>query len=126
MSTQSTKKLYDDMDLSIFGCEDPQQCDQQCDDPIAGCMLVKRLVVTAMYYGHLNVQSSADSQAIFMAFIDEVYKDILDDYAHLVKKHNNLEAISKALKERKVFGACDATKCSFTSRHQSRHTTNTK
>eukprot|EP01083_Nonionella_stella_P248199 859586_1 len=126
MSTQATKKLYDDMDLTIFGCEDAQQCDQECDDPIAGCIVVKRLVVTVMYYGQLNVQNSADSQAIFMAFINEVYKDILDDYAHLVKKHNNLEDINKALKEKKVFGACDATKCSFTSRHQSRHTTNTK
>eukprot|EP01083_Nonionella_stella_P292273 994122_1 len=95
MRTQPTNKLYDDLDLTIFSCEDAQQCDQECDDPIAGCMVVKRLVVTVMYYGHLNVHSSADSQAIFMAFINEVYKDILDDYAHLVKKHNNLEAINK-------------------------------
>eukprot|EP01083_Nonionella_stella_P026431 72757_1 len=60
MRTQPTKKLYDDIDLSIFGCEETRECDQQCDDPIAGCMQLKRLVVTLMYYQHLNVQTSAD------------------------------------------------------------------
>eukprot|EP01083_Nonionella_stella_P236907 831592_1 len=79
ISTQSTKKLklYGDMDayVTTFGCDDAQQCDQECDDPIAGCVVVKRLVVAVMYYGQLNVQNSADSQAIFMAFINEVYKD---------------------------------------------------
>eukprot|EP01083_Nonionella_stella_P026429 72755_1 len=87
MRTQPTNKQYDDLDLSIFGCVDGQECDQECDDPIAGCMQLKRLVVALMHCQHLDVQNSADSQAIFMAFINEVYKDILDDYAHLVKKH---------------------------------------
>eukprot|EP01083_Nonionella_stella_P317892 1159456_1 len=83
--------------------ESEETCDQECDDPIAGCMQLKRLVVALMYYGQLDVQNSAHAQAIFLAFIREVYKDILDDYTHLVKKHNNLEDINNALKEEKVF-----------------------
>eukprot|EP01083_Nonionella_stella_P257467 881273_1 len=97
----------------------------QCDDPINGCIVVQRLVVMLSYYQKLNVQNSIDSQAIFMTFINDIYTNILDDYSHLVKEHNNdLEAINKVLKEQKVFEACDVTKCRFTSRHQSRNTMN--
>eukprot|EP01083_Nonionella_stella_P229972 813381_1 len=118
-----------DIDLSIFVSKESRECNQMCDDPIFGCMQLKKLIVTLMYYQHLDVQHNANSQAIFIAFINDVYNDILEDYAHLVKKHNNLEDINKALKSIKVFAACDVTKCLFTSRHQSptesRHSMNT-
>eukprot|EP01083_Nonionella_stella_P306720 1075298_1 len=57
MRTQPTNKQYDDLDLSIFGCVDGQECDQECDDPIAGCMQLKRLVVALMHCQHLDVQN---------------------------------------------------------------------
>eukprot|EP01083_Nonionella_stella_P022692 62726_1 len=127
MSDQPTKKLYDDMDLRIFTSEGQwQECDQQCDDPISGCIQLKRLVVMLLYYQKLNIEHRQNFQAIFIRFIKDIYTEILDDYAHVVNTHHNLEAISKALKQNKVFGACDVTKCPFTARHQSRHSMNTK
>eukprot|EP01083_Nonionella_stella_P173475 598520_1 len=123
MSDQPTKKLYDEMDLRIFGQQGRQKCDQDCDDPIEGCIVVKRLVVALAYYSHLDVQNSKDGQHIFMAFINDVYPHILEDYAHLVKKHTNLEAINNALRAKKVFDVCEVAKCACTARHQSRETT---
>eukprot|EP01083_Nonionella_stella_P317893 1159459_1 len=61
-----TKKLHSGINVES---ESEETCDQECDDPIAGCMQLKRLVVALMYYQHLDVQNSAHSQAIFMAFI---------------------------------------------------------
>eukprot|EP01083_Nonionella_stella_P051470 136653_1 len=58
-----------------------------------------------------------------MAFINDVYPHILEDYAHLVKKHTNLEAINNALRAKKVFDVCEVAKCACTARHQSRETT---
>eukprot|EP01083_Nonionella_stella_P140887 433019_1 len=86
MSVQPTKKLYDEMDVLIFSQEGKQKCDQDCDDPIEGCIVVKRLVVALAYYSRLDVQNSEDGQHIFIAFIEDVYPHILEDYAHLVKK----------------------------------------
>eukprot|EP01083_Nonionella_stella_P086494 240342_1 len=123
MSDQPTKKLYDEMDLRIFGEQQRQQCDQDCDDPIEGCIAIKRLVVALSYYSHLDVQNSQDRQYIFIAFINDVYPHILDDYAHLVNKHKNLESINNALTAKKVFDVCDVKKCGCTARHQSRETT---
>eukprot|EP01083_Nonionella_stella_P035993 98196_1 len=126
MSAQSTQKLYDDMDLNLFVCDNLQECDQECDDPIAGCMVLQRLVLMVIYYGRLDVQNNADTQAIFIAFINEVYKNILDDYAHLVNEHKNLETINDTLKAQKLFGKCDPAKCSFALRHRSHRIMRTK
>eukprot|EP01083_Nonionella_stella_P095456 268033_1 len=123
MSDQSTKKLYDEMDLSIFGQQIQPKCDQDSDDPIEGCIVVKRLVVALAYHSRLDVQNSKQGQQIFIAFIKDVYPHILEDYAHLVNKHTNLEAINNALTDKKVFDGCEATKCACTARHQSRETT---
>eukprot|EP01084_Bolivina_argentea_P154348 269076_1 len=78
------------------------------------------------YARTLDVPNSKHGQAIFIPVINDIYEHCLDDYVHLVKKHQNLEAINKALKEMNVFGSCDVQKCAFTLRHQSRHTINTK
>eukprot|EP01083_Nonionella_stella_P289492 985092_1 len=137
MSDQPTKKLYHDMDLLIFEKQGRQKCDQNSewhpsfgmgnvttsDHPIEGCIVVKRLIVALAYYSRLDTQNSEDGQEIFIAFINDVYAQILDDYAHLVNKHKNLEAINKALIAKDVFDVCEVTKCSFTARHQSRETT---
>eukprot|EP01083_Nonionella_stella_P235457 827935_1 len=123
MSDQPTKKLYDEMDLRIFGQQGRQKCDQDCDDPIEGCIVVKRLVVALAYYSRLDVQNSKEGQQIFIAFIKECYPHILEDYAHLVNKHTNLETINNALRTKKVFDVCEVTKCACSTRHQSRETT---
>eukprot|EP01083_Nonionella_stella_P095455 268030_1 len=122
MSDQSTKKLYDEMDLSIFGQQIQPKCDQDSDDPIEGCIVIKRLVVALVYCSHLDVQNRKEGQHLFIAFINDVYPHILEDYAHLVNKHTNLEAINNALREKKGFDVCEVTKCACSIRHQSRET----
>ena len=107
MSEQPTKKLYDKMDLRIFGVKYQRKCDQKCKDPIEGCVAVKRLIVTLSYYSRLDIQNSKDGQDIFIAFINDIYPHCLDDFAHLVNKHTNLEEINKALKEKKLFRNCN-------------------
>eukprot|EP01083_Nonionella_stella_P112894 332571_1 len=125
MSDHPTKKLYDEMDFRIFGEQGPQKCDQDCDDPIEGCIVLKRLVTALAYYSRLDVQNSEDGQQIFIAFIKDVYPHILEDYAHLVKNHTNLESINNALRAKEIFGECEVTQCACTARHQSRENTNT-
>eukprot|EP01083_Nonionella_stella_P109603 319788_1 len=117
MSDHDTKKIYADLNFDIFGKKGDEQCDQNCNDPLAGCVMVKRLVISLAFYSRLDIQNSKADQDKFIAFINEVYNDILDDYAHLVREHRNLEAITEALKTNALLPICDVTKCIFTSRH---------
>eukprot|EP01083_Nonionella_stella_P237808 833902_1 len=122
---QPAKKLCDELNLRIFSEQERQKCNHDCDDPIEGCIVVKRLVIVLAYCSRLDVQNSTEGQEIFIAFINGVYPHILDDYAHLLNKHTNLEAINNALRANKVFDVCQLTKCACTSRHHLQETTKT-
>eukprot|EP01083_Nonionella_stella_P187773 690758_1 len=125
MSDQPSKKLYDQVDLRIFQ-ENPGRdidCNQSDGDPIDGCIAVKRLIVALIYYSRLNIETSKDGQNIFIAFINHVYTQCLDDYTHLVRMHNNLEQIHNALQTKALFPICDITQCHFSRRHHSRRDT---
>eukprot|EP01083_Nonionella_stella_P203216 741711_1 len=124
MSDQHTKKIYDDLNFDIFTNKSEQKCDQNCDDPFEGCLMVKRLLTSLAFYSRLDLQNSKSDQDRFIAFINDVYRNILDDYAHLVCEHQNLETITEALKTNTLLPICDVTKCPFTSRHYTQtHTT---
>eukprot|EP01083_Nonionella_stella_P135722 412853_1 len=129
MTTQSSITLHGDMDMDMDFHTYTNECDQPSNNRylVNGCtdIAVKRLVMTLIYYTQLDIQSSKRHQRIFIAFINDIYKDCLVDYAHLVQKHKHSEAINEALKEKKLFGMCDVIKCPFASRHQSRHTIKT-
>eukprot|EP01083_Nonionella_stella_P234825 826319_1 len=103
-----------------------EACDQDGDDPIEGCVKLKRLIALLTRYSQLDIEKNTDDKETFIALFGGDYTQCLDDYAHLVNEHHNLEAINKAVKANELFGKCDVTKCHFTARHQTRESTNTK
>eukprot|EP01083_Nonionella_stella_P129281 392205_1 len=103
-----------------------EACDQDGDDPIEGCAKLKRLIALLTRYSQLDIEKNTDDKEAFIALFGGDYTQCLDDYAHLVNEHHNLEAINKTVKANELFANCDVTKCRFTSRHQTRETTNTK
>ena len=54
---------------------------------IANCDYLNRLVNALKYYTLLNVSNDELTEGIFVEFIN-VYKQVLNDYTHLVNTHS--------------------------------------
>eukprot|EP01083_Nonionella_stella_P186642 683869_1 len=125
-SCQHEEKAEDTPFIQNEQTHSAEACDQDGDDPIEGCVKLKRLIALLTRYSQLDIENSTDDKETLIALISDDHMQCLDDYAHLVSEHTNLEAINKAVKANGLFANCDVTKCRFTSRHQTRETTNTK
>ena len=98
------------VDLSIFK-EEAEAC---TDSDHTKCAAVNRLALGLKYFSLLNVKDNEKNQGIFMAFINDVYYQILDDHNHLILCHNdNLLEISEGIFASK----CSMKTCKFTQRH---------
>ena len=63
-------------------------------------------------------KNNENYEEILLNFLDTVYQNILDDYNHIVKYHNNeIEEIYNYIINKQKFNICDINKCLFTSRH---------
>lgn len=80
-------------------------------NPIIHCDPVKRLLLLLEMHSHLDIIGNQKHQNQFMAHMNGVYSEFLDDYIHLISEHeHHLELINSSLE------ACDITKCVYTSR----------
>eukprot|EP01084_Bolivina_argentea_P097171 174697_1 len=74
------------------------------------CPSIKRLIYALKYYHCLDL-SKQTGQTKLMKFVHEVYKDILNDYVHLMQKHNgDLDIIYECLMNNK-FAECNVGNC---------------
>ena len=107
------------MDLSIFKAN--------YSNPICNsssfktCPAIIRLLSALNYYSSLSVNTNSDDQQIFLHFMDQVYStQILDDYHHLTKHHqqnDQLLGIAKYAIDQGPSKACNIDECSFSTRH---------
>ena len=112
-------KKQEEIDLTIFKTEKSDiECNENKDNPIKSCLALKRLITALKYYSLLNVISNNNDKQIFLNFIKCIYKSFLDDYNHLIRKHDKqLQQINQLLIKHKLFASCNILKCQFTARH---------
>ena len=112
-------KKQQDIDLTIFKSQKSDiECDENNENPTQSCSAIKRLIIGLKYYSLLNVITNEDHKQIFISFIKSVYTKFLDDYNHLIGRHDKqLEKINKSLIQDASFGDCKISKCQFATRH---------
>ena len=86
------------------------------------CSHLQRICESLKYYDALKASDmDIEQKEQFVEFNMEIYTNILDDKAHLVKYHgNDLQKLYKEWTEKYGFSKCDVTKCAITSRHYRR------
>eukprot|EP01083_Nonionella_stella_P224151 798150_1 len=105
-------------DLSIF-----HKAQNECDpSDYTKCDAMERIFASSQYCSMLKKKKNADSDEIFIRFMEEVYngkhQGIIDDYIHLKQHHEHeLERINEDLIKSNRLGDCDIMKCAFTTRH---------
>eukprot|EP01084_Bolivina_argentea_P251275 421379_1 len=111
-------------DLDVFK-DEKNECDpNNNENPIEACTTVNRLVSSLKYCSLLDLIKNPNHKHAFTAFISDIYPNMLNDYGHLVQKHNNLENINKQLLSMKQFGPCDPFSCAFSTRHNMNNNNN--
>ena len=109
---QKSISKFNNKDLSIFKNE-YTVC---TDSDYSQCAAINRLDVALKYFSVLDVKNDSDHQNIFIAFIEEVHHQILDDNNHLMLCHNDkLQEISDHIigKEECAMNGCAATQRHF-------------
>ena len=110
-------------DLSLF--KEIEEPSKHCNDH-QKCPSLNRLALTLKYYSKLDIINNQQHQNIFIHFVKEVHKSLLNDYIHFVKCHGHqIEDIQKDFIENRRFISCDMKTCTFTSRHHGIINTNT-
>ena len=116
MEISETKENKTNFD--IFKTEYDDFChskkSENTDNPMEGCICLKRLFIALKYYSLLNIIDNEIDGEVFINFVKEVYNNnLINDYIHLITDHQHqIEAIYKTLPQK-----CDIKQCQFTSRH---------
>eukprot|EP01084_Bolivina_argentea_P274001 466869_1 len=101
---------YDD-NIKLF----PKYNEDSCF--VKECETVRRILNALKYYSSIKNQENGNTQ--LMEYCIQ-YKAILDDYIHIVTKHNNtshLDEIYNILNVDYDFSECDINSCGFSLRH---------
>ena len=96
---------------------------------IQDCSHLYKMLHALKYYTLLNLDNNPSNHYIFMNFCENVYKNILHDYQHIITVHSNqLEQIHAQIIVNRNFDDCDHSKCVLFKRYydNSRRRTQTK
>ncbi len=92
--------------------EDKCESNNDNEDPMKSCIVLKRINYALLYYNKLNIITNQQHQQLFDHFMNEIYYNIINDFIHLNNKHSHqLEYINNNLKP------CNINTCKCTSRH---------
>ena len=102
---------------SIFKHHENFTC-KRGSDSYQDCQAITRLSVAMKYYQDLEIVNDKQHVKLLEKFINNVYKNMLNDYIHLVNTHNHqIEDIYNEWVNDKGFNKRQLRDCIFTSRH---------
>eukprot|EP01084_Bolivina_argentea_P285630 489856_1 len=118
---QSTnvKNIEKDINTNIFKLNHTN-CFKNSDVVIANCDHLKRMITALKYYKSLNIHSNPLNHDKFITFCNKIYKNIIDDYTHIISIHSHqLQQIHRQLTSNKtnVTDVCNVYGCNVTERH---------
>eukprot|EP01084_Bolivina_argentea_P269892 458814_1 len=93
----------------------------------SGCECFRRVDAGLKYYQSLNLDAETHQQNM-MEYFNEKYKHFLDDYIHILLKHNDEIGYiyNTIISNQKQNNICDLAKCSSAKRHYRDRTTENK
>ena len=76
------------------------------------CDQLQRILYGLKYYAFLKLDEIASNNDIFLSFCEIVYKQLINDYQHIISHHSDdLEKINTQIINDKNFGDCNHLKC---------------
>ena len=113
------------IDLDVFK-DATSECKPPRDDDLITecCSSIKRLCISSRYFDVLNKSKTHEKEmeALFVEFNQEIYQLVVDDTAHLAKKHcNDLQRIHSEWTAEYGFTSCHLSKCDKSWRHYKRN-----
>ena len=102
-------------DISIFKStiDLPNKCHNH-----QSCPAILRLAEILKYYDTLDIVNDEQDKNIFIEFLTNIYKTLIDDYIHLHQNHGHqIEDIYNYFIDHHKFDICKMQNCVFTSRH---------
>eukprot|EP01084_Bolivina_argentea_P076524 138702_1 len=84
-----------------------------------GCKCTMRIIAALKYYSKLNVMNNKTDKNKFVGFCHVMHKSLLDDFIHILEKHNNendLEDIFSILCNQHAMN-CNISNCKLSLRH---------
>eukprot|EP01084_Bolivina_argentea_P093074 167414_1 len=91
------------------------------------CQPVERIINILKYYSLLDINNNEHDKQQLTKFCLESHKSLLDDYIHVITKHNNakdLKTIFNILSDHENYIACNLVNCSSCFRHWSNEENN--
>eukprot|EP01084_Bolivina_argentea_P233384 393116_1 len=91
----------------------------QCKSIEQGCSSFQRLLRTMDYYNQLDVINNKHDQDKLLQYCGN-YKSLLDDYTHIITKHNNQKDLDQMLKQlinNNQISKCDIKHCLMCFKH---------
>eukprot|EP01084_Bolivina_argentea_P074984 135993_1 len=96
---------------------------QICDSTVQNCQCILRIIKSIEYYHTLNITNNQKHQNKLVKFCKETYKCLLDDYIHLITKHNNdLDQIFTIMTSEFNINFCNLFSCTSTINHHRNRT----
>eukprot|EP01084_Bolivina_argentea_P265350 449753_1 len=113
---------FEGVDISIFKIATSRH--EFCYE-YQSCAYLKRICVALKYYDSID-DNGTDKEA-FNKFCQETYINLIDDYCHVIKEHeNDLKSIINMLRNKYGFKKCKVSQCNKVRRHYTRNTTETE
>ena len=123
MANKSTKEqTSNDTDLNIIK-SNSNHCFNEDNGKIniTKCDHLQRMLLALNYYQKLrmhNDNSSTKTNEIFISFCDKSYGELLNDYEHIITKHEeHLEEINAQILKDNKHGHCDLFECNPSRRY---------
>eukprot|EP01084_Bolivina_argentea_P112102 199961_1 len=105
------------IDSAIFE-SNKKQCVKSMNNITNSCYYLHRILLALKYYSSLNIDNNTLSNDKLIEFFTNIYKNILNDWMHVIKKHaHQVEQINKELMTKQPILTCDIKNCQLTSRH---------
>ena len=111
------KRIFERTLFHIFTTRDPPSAFDTCDSIIESKQ-VERVVTAIRYYGTLDLLNVSD-QNDFIRFCQETYRDLLDDYHHILTQLNDdILSLHAVLLNHYDMTPCNMVSCAMVTRHQ--------
>ena len=112
------EKKVNTMEETKYQYEPIKQCHHSHDK----CPSIKKLASILYYYQSLDPCINYQHKDKFIHFVTNIYKNLLNDYIHLIKHHQHqIEDIQKDFLQNRHFATCNIQYCNYTLRHHHVH-----
>ena len=84
----------------------------------SNCYQIKRMISALIFYSTIDPLNNPKHASKLVEYCQEIYPELLDDYIHIMDKHQNMHGISNTIKQDlSLVNDCNISNCQLLRRH---------